>query len=64
MKGQMQGTGEGVLHGPAPGHAEKHFPQAPGHNARQHQRQKPATTAFKQAFGQQAHRGQGDQEDT
>ena len=59
VPGQVQGTGEGVLHRPAPGHAEEQLGHAPQHANTQQRHQHPATGAFGQDAG---HRQRGDEE--
>ncbi|MCY1538846.1 hypothetical protein D9M68_744080 [compost metagenome] len=51
MPGQVQGTGEGVLHRAAPGHAEEQLGHAPGHAHREDRRQYPAAEAFRKNPG-------------
>jgi len=60
VPGQMQGSGEGVFHWPAPGHAEKQLRHTPQHTNRQHRRQHPAA----KAFGQQTGHRQGEDKKT
>ena len=51
VPGQVQGTGEGMLHRPAPGHAKEQLGHAPQHTKRQHRRQRPAAKTFGQHTG-------------
>ncbi|MNP21897.1 hypothetical protein D3C76_1145350 [compost metagenome] len=48
---QVQGTGEGMLHRPAPGHAEEQFGYAPEHPKAQQGDQQPTTKTFRQNSG-------------
>ncbi|MNN00353.1 hypothetical protein D3C81_1129400 [compost metagenome] len=59
MPGQVQGTGEGVLHRPAPGHAEEQLGHAPQHANPQQRHQQPAAEALRKNPG---HRQGGDEE--
>ncbi|MCY1420066.1 hypothetical protein D9M71_356770 [compost metagenome] len=59
VPGQVQGTGEGVLHRPAPGHAEEQLGHAPQHTNTQQRHQQPAAEALRENPG---HRQGGDEE--
>ncbi|CAI8943778.1 hypothetical protein EMIT053CA3_70034 [Pseudomonas donghuensis] len=59
VPGQVQGTGEGVLHRPAPGHAEEQLGHAPQHANPQQRHQQPAAEALRENPG---HRQGGDEE--
>ena len=59
VPGQVQGAGEGVLHRPAPGHAEEQLGHAPGHADGEDDRQNPAAEVGWQDAG---HRQRGDEE--
>ena len=59
VPGQVQGTGEGMLHRPAPGHAEEQLGHAPGHANGEEAGEEPAAEAFRQDPG---HRQGGEEE--
>lgn len=51
VPGQVQGTGEGVLHRAAPGHAEEQLRHAPQHTQAKHTDHHPATGVGRQNTG-------------
>ncbi|MNZ81498.1 hypothetical protein D3C78_1001670 [compost metagenome] len=51
VPGQVQSTGKGVLHRPAPGHAEEQFGYPPEHAKAQQGDQQPTTKTFRQNSG-------------
>ena len=57
VPGQVQGTGEGMLHRPAPGHAEEQLGHAPGHANGEEAGEEPAAEAFRQDAGHRRWRG-------